>query len=172
MTSKIAIIGAVSGVVAGVFSALIGSWKIALEVLCIAMALDYITGLIVAGVFHKSPKSPGGALESKAAFKGLMRKMLVLIMVVLLHQLDRLTGKTFFRDGACWALFTVEAISITENIGLIYPLPQFITKCIDWLKRRDESIVANMTEGELNHQNDHPSNAASNTDGAEDGETE
>ena len=140
MTGRIAIISTISGVAAGIVSALIGSWQIALEVLCIAMLLDYITGLIVAGVFHKSPKSPGGALESKAAFKGLMRKMLVLIMVVLFHQLDRLTGKTFFRDGACWAFFTVEAISITENIGLIYPLPAFFTKCIDWLKRKNESM--------------------------------
>lgn len=141
MTSKIAIISAISGVIAGIGSAVIGSWKIALEVLCIGMALDYITGLIVAGVFHKSPKSPGGALESKAALKGLLRKMLVLIMVVLFHQLDRLTGKTFFRDGACWAFFTVEAISIVENVGLIYPLPAFITKGIDWLKRKDEGLA-------------------------------
>ena len=121
LTSRTAKIGTVSGIVAGIVSAMIGSWTAALEVLCIAMLMDYITGLIVAGVFHKSPKSAGGALESKAALKGLMRKMLVVIMVVAFHQLDRLTGKTFFRDGACWAFFTVEIISVTENVGLVYP---------------------------------------------------
>lgn len=141
MTTKIAIISAISGVIAGIGSAVIGSWGAALETLCIVMLLDYITGLIVAGIFHKSPKSPGGALESKAAWKGIMRKMLVIIMVVAFHQLDKLTGKTFFRDGACWALFTVESISIVENVGLVYPLPAFFTKAIDWLKNKSDSMA-------------------------------
>lgn len=140
MTKRIAIVSLFSGLGAGVVSAVIGNWAIALEVLCIVMVLDYLTGLIVAGVFHKSPKSAGGALESKAALKGLLRKMLVLVMVVLFHQLDRMTGKTFFRDGACWAFVTVEAISITENVGLIYPLPAFISGAIDWLKNKNTGL--------------------------------
>ncbi len=146
MTSRIAIIGAISGLLAGIASALVGSWGGALETLCIVMLLDYIAGLIVAGIFHKSPKSSGGALESKAAWKGLMRKMLVIIMVVAFHQLDRLTGKTFFRDGACWAFFTVELISIVENVGLVYPLPAFITKAVDWLKNKSDSMAEQIQE--------------------------
>lgn len=138
---RTAMVSTVSGVLAGIVSVMIGSWTSALEVLCISMLMDYVTGLIVAGVFHKSPKSQGGSLESKAALKGLLRKMLVLCMVVVMHQLDRLTGKTFFRDGACWAFFTVELISIVENVGLVYPLPAFITKAVDWLKNKSDSMA-------------------------------
>lgn len=152
-TKRIVMVGAVSGILAGIVSALIGSWGAALETLCIVMLLDYISGLIVAGIFHKSPKRAGGALESKAAWKGLMRKMLVIIMIVAFHQLDRLTGKTFFRDGACWAFFTVEMISIVENVGLIYPLPAFITKAVDWLKNKSDNM-ANQIPDDKPHDSD------------------
>ncbi|MBR3240688.1 MAG: phage holin family protein [Oscillospiraceae bacterium] len=140
MTHRIAIFSAASGVAAGVVSALVGGWDLALETLAIIMLLDYFTGLIVAGVFHKSPKSEGGALESKAAFKGLCKKALIVVIVVAFHQADRLTGKSFFRDGACWAFFIAEMISILENVGLIFPLPKFITKCLDWFKDKGDKL--------------------------------
>ena len=140
MTHRIAAISAASGVAAGIISALIGGWDLALETLAIVMALDYITGLIVAGVFHKSPKSEGGALDSKAAFKGLVKKALVLIFVVAFHQADRLTGKTFFRDGCCWAFFIAEFISVAENIGLVMPLPAFVRKALDWFRDKGEQL--------------------------------
>ena len=89
MTVRIACLG----VAAGVVSALIGGWDTAMETLCIAMLLDYASGLIVAGVFHKSPKSREGGLESKAALKGLLRKSLVVAAVIAFHQLDRSPGR-------------------------------------------------------------------------------
>ena len=140
MTHRIAAISVASGVVAGIISALIGGWDLALETLAIIMLLDYLTGLIVAGVFHKSPKSEGGALESKAAFKGLVKKALIVVIVVAFHQADKLTGKSFFRDGACWAFFIAELISVVENVGLVYPLPTFVTKCLDWFREKGEKL--------------------------------
>lgn len=139
MTNRIAVSTA-AGVLGGIVSALIGGWDLALETLAIVMALDYVTGLIVAGVFHKSPKSEGGALDSKAAFKGLVKKALIIIIVVAFHQADKLTGKSFFRDGACWAFFIAELISVVENVGLVYPLPTFIMKALDWFRDKGEHL--------------------------------
>lgn len=138
MTNRLAAVAAATGVVGGVFSALIGGWDLALETLCVIMLLDYLTGLIVAGVFKRSPKSEGGALDSKAAFKGLVKKSLIIIIVVAFHQADKLTGKSFFRDGACWAFFVAEMISVIENVGLVYPLPGFIIKALDWFKKKSD----------------------------------
>lgn len=138
MTNRLAAVSAATGVVGGVFSALIGGWDLALETLCVIMLLDYLTGLIVAGVFKKSPKSEGGALDSKAAFKGLVKKSLIIIIVVAFHQADKLTGKSFFRDGACWAFFLAELISVIENVGLVYPLPGFIIKALDWFRKKSD----------------------------------
>lgn len=140
MTNRIAMFSAFSGVAAGIISALIGGWDLALETLAIVMLLDYCTGLIVAGVFHKSPKSEGGALESKAAFKGLVKKALIIVIVVAFHQADKLTGKSFFRDGACWAFFIAELISVVENVGLVYPLPSFIRRAMEWPRKKGEHL--------------------------------
>ena len=139
MTNRIAVSTA-AGALGAVVSALIGGWDLALETLAIIMALDYVTGLLVAGVFHKSPKSEGGALDSKAAFKGLVKKALIVIIVVAFHQADKLTGKSFFRDGACWAFFIAELISVVENVGLVYPLPTFIMKALDWFRDKGEHL--------------------------------
>lgn len=140
MTNRIAVFSTAAGVAGGIVSAVIGSWDLALETLAIIMLLDYITGLIVAGVFHKSPKSEGGALDSKAAFKGLVKKALIIIIVVAFHQADKLTGKSFFRDGACWAFFIAELISVVENVGLVYPLPTFIMKALDWFRDKGDHL--------------------------------
>lgn len=147
MTNRIAIFSAASGVAAGILSSVIGGWDLALETLAIIMLLDYITGLIVAGIFHKSPKSEGGALDSKAAFKGLIKKALIIIIVVAFHQADKLTGKSFFRDGACWAFFIAELLSVVENVGLVYPLPSFIRKALDWFSDKDNHLGDDLNNG-------------------------
>ena len=63
-------IGAIGSMIASLF----GGWDASLQTLVIFMAIDYITGLIVAGVFHASPKTETGTLESRAGWKGLIRK--------------------------------------------------------------------------------------------------
>ena len=146
MTNRLAAFSAASGVLGGIVSALIGGWDLALETLAIIMVLDYITGLIVAGVFHKSPKSQGGALDSKAAFKGLCKKALIIIIVVAFYQADKLTGKSFFRDGACWAFFVAELISVVENVGMVYPLPKFITKALEWFQEKGNKLGDTITD--------------------------
>ena len=49
------------GIIGGVIASLFGGWDTALQTLVIFMAIDYITGLVVAGVFHASPKTKTGA---------------------------------------------------------------------------------------------------------------
>lgn len=142
LTRRMVVFGTASGILAGIASAVLGSWNLALETLAIIMVLDYATGLIVAGVFHASPKSAGGALESKAAFKGLLRKTGIIVIVIAFHQLDRLTGKTFFRDGAAWAFFIEEFISVIENLGLMgLPMPKFILKSVEWLRNKSDALA-------------------------------
>lgn len=128
----------VLGVVGGAISSYLGGWDTALQTLIIFMALDYITGLIVAGVFHKSTKSESGALESRAGFKGLCRKGVALLIVLMGCQLDLMTGTDFIRDACVIAFVTNEALSIIENAGLMgVPVPEVITKGIEILKSKE-----------------------------------
>lgn len=128
---------ALIGALGGAFTAWLGGWDTSLATLCIFMAVDYITGLLCAGVFHKSPKSKSGALESKASFKGLVRKSVVLAIVLVGHYLDLVLGINYVRDAVCIAFIVSEAISITENAGLMgVPIPAKLVKAIELLQQK------------------------------------
>lgn len=75
---KTAVLAAI-GTIGGGIAALFGGWTSAMTTLIIFMVIDYATGIIVAGVFHRSGKSKSGALESRAGFKGLCRKGMILL---------------------------------------------------------------------------------------------
>lgn len=128
------------GIVGSVIASYFGGWDTALQTLVILMAVDYITGLIVAGVFHTSPKTKTGALESRAGWKGLCRKGTTLLVVLVACQLDAIIGSSFVRDAAVIAFSCNEAISIVENAGLMgIPIPAAVSKAIDVLKQRADA---------------------------------
>jgi len=129
----------VCGAVGSAVAAAFGGWTAALTTLVIFMGVDYLTGFIVAGVFHASPKSETGALESRAGFKGLCRKGLILVLVLISHRLDMIFGGNYIKDGVCIAFIANELISIVENAGLMgVPIPKIITKAIDMLHKQSE----------------------------------
>ena len=126
-------IGALGAGIASFF----GGADAALVTLMIFILVDYVTGLIVAGVFHKSPKTENGALESKAGLKGLLRKGGMLLMVLIACRLDLMLGAHFIRDACVIALITNEALSIIENLGLMgVPTPAPIINAIEVLKAK------------------------------------
>ena len=122
------------GMVGAAVSTIFGGWSEALTTLLICMVIDYITGLVVAGVFHNSPKTSTGALESNAGLKGLFRKAAMLLFVLVGHRLDLAVGTTYIRDGVCIAFIANEVLSLVENAGPMgVPVPDVITKAIDVL---------------------------------------
>ena len=124
------------GIVGSLVASLFGGWTASLTTLIIFMMIDYASGLIVAGVFHKSPKTETGALESRAGFKGLIRKFMILLFVLIGHRLDVAVGTTYIRDAVCIAFIANELLSIVENAGLMgIPIPSVITNAIDILKK-------------------------------------
>lgn len=128
---------AAAGVVGGWIAALFGGFDAALVTLIIFMATDYISGIILAGVFHRSNKSENGALESKAGWKGLCRKGGTLLVVLVACRLDLIIGVNYIRDAVVIAFVVNELISIIENLGLMgVPMPSAITKAIAVLKEK------------------------------------
>ena len=129
------------GVVGSVIASLFGGWDAALVTLVIFMAIDYVTGLLVAGVFHNSGKTENGALESRAGCKGLCRKCITLLMVLVATRLDLVTGTNFIRDAVVIAFIANETISIVENAGLMgINIPPAITSAIEVLKKKSDSV--------------------------------
>ena len=139
MTAVCSSIGAVGGLIVTFF----GGWNASLSTLLMFMAIDWITGLIVAGVFHKSQKTDSGSLESKAGFKGLCRKGVMLLFVLIGYRIDISIGTNYIRDAICIAFIVNELISIIENAGLMgIPIPKIVIKSIDILKQKEESKTA------------------------------
>ena len=125
------------GVVGGAIAAAFGGWGAGMSTLCIFMAIDYITGLLVAGVFHASKKSESGRLDSRAGFKGLLRKGMILLIVLIAARLDILLNTTIVRDAVVIAFCANEAISIVENAGLMgVPIPAALRRAIEALSQK------------------------------------
>ena len=117
-----------------------GGWNSAMTTLLLFVVADYLTGLIVAGVFNRSPKTPTGALQSNAGLIGLIKKCMILFMLLIACRLDILLNTTVIRDGTCISFIINELISITENAGLMgVPIPPPIKRAIDILKSKEES---------------------------------
>lgn len=130
----------VLGVIGSAIASFFGGWDAGLTTLLIFMGLDYISGLIVAVVFKNSPKTDTGSLKSKAGWKGLCRKCMTLIFVLVAYRLDLVIGATYIRDAVIIAFTANETISLVENAGLMgLPLPAVITKAIDILQKKTES---------------------------------
>ena len=124
----------------GFLIALLGGSDTALKTLIFFMAIDYITGLLVAGVFQKSTKTENGALESKAGFKGLCRKFTVLLIVAMAFKIDQLAGTDVVRYAVIIGYVGNESISIFENVGLMgVSYPEKLKKAIDVLTEKKEN---------------------------------
>lgn len=130
----------VIGVIGAGISYLVGGFDSTVIALLLFMGIDFVTGLIVGGVFHKSPKTETGTLESKAGWKGLCKKGVVLFFVFIGTQLDILLTTEYIRDGICIAFIVNELLSIIENAGLMgVPVPNIIKNSIELLKGKGDS---------------------------------
>lgn len=125
------------GVVGSTVAAAFGGWDAAMITLVSMMVIDYLTGVLVAGVFHNSPKTENGTLESKAGWKGLCRKGMTLLIVLVAARLDIILGTGFIRDAVIIGYIANETISIIENAGLMgVPIPEAIKKAIEVLQQK------------------------------------
>ncbi len=130
---------ALSGALGGFIASLFGGWNSGIITLLMFMCIDYVSGIMVAGVFNNSKKTETGSLESRAGWKGLCRKGMTLIIVLLAYRLDVQIGTNYIRDAVIIGFCANEAISIVENAGLMgIPLPDTLTKAIDILNGKSK----------------------------------
>jgi toxin secretion/phage lysis holin len=113
-----------------------------LLILLALMTCDYMTGLVVAGIYHASPKTKNGRLESRAGLKGLLRKGAILLVVYIAQVIDRLAGVTVVLDAVILWFSLNEILSILENVGLMgVQYPVIITDALEILKRKTTTQI-------------------------------
>ena len=128
------------GIAAGMVSWLVGGFDTPILALIICMGADYVTGLIVAGIFHASPKTAGGGLDSRVGWKGLARKFVTVLIVVVANLADVLLELHYIRDAVIAAFCANECISILENAGLMgIRIPKVLTAALEKLGEEHES---------------------------------
>ena len=130
-------LAAAAGAVAGLF----GEWNATLTILATAMALDYVSGLIVAAC-GKSPKTEGGRLSSKAGFAGIARKALMMLLVGLATLIDRALGSEamVFQTSLTFYYIANEGLSILENAALLdVRFPVKLKRALETMREREDS---------------------------------
>jgi len=107
-------ISIIAGLFGGLVSYIFGGWDTLLWTLIIFMALDYITG-VLKGIYTKN-------LSSDISFKGLIKKIIIVIMVVVANALQRLLGNSIpVRETVIVFYIVNEGISLLENAAVILP---------------------------------------------------
>ena len=138
----LAILGGIGSFIANLF----GGWTSDLQTLLCFMAVDFIMGLMLAIFFKNSNKSDTGTLNRTSAWRGLCKKGITLLMVLVAYRLDITLGLNYIKTAVIIAFIAVELISIIENAGLMgVPIPKVITSVIDVLKQRAGETDGNST---------------------------
>lgn len=113
-----------------------GGWDASIAALLVCMAVDYVSGSMVALVFHNSRKTESGAYNSTYGLKGLCKKGMMLLFVLVAVQIDKMLGTGYARDAVCIGFCSNEVLSIIENLGQAgIPMPQAVTKALEQLQK-------------------------------------
>ena len=106
------------------------------------MSIDFVTGLIC-GILGKSKKTENGYLASREAFRGLMKKMLIILVVVLAAALDYAVsvsaGIQFeaVMGAACLWFIASEGLSILENVASMgVPVPKIMLNLLEIMRQK------------------------------------
>lgn len=124
-----------NGIIAGfltTFIYLVGGLDVALVCLLVAIVLDYLSGLTKAYVTKQ--------LSSQTGFRGIVKKVALLIIVMLAVLVDRVTGNTgAIRTLVIYYFVANEGLSIIENLGQAgVPIPQSIKKALKAMKKENK----------------------------------
>ena len=109
------------------------------------MSIDYITGLIC-GAMGKSTKTESGYLASHAAFLGLLKKALILLVVLLSSLLDMAVSKgagiqfEAVMGATCLWFIASEGMSVLENVGSMgVPIPKILQRLLEVMRSKGDA---------------------------------
>lgn len=139
---------------AGFFQGMAAGDNKAIVLLLALMIADYLSG-VVAAFLKKSKKSVTGGLSSAAGAKGLLKKGLMLLVVLLAYALDAFIGQgnAMFQSAVTWFYISNEALSLLENLALAgVPIPGRLRAALERLAQEGEEGAA-VERGLGNEQN-------------------
>ena len=138
------IVSILTGAIGSLLINLIGKPTDDLIILLVLMTIDLIVGFLISAIWQKSTKTDSGKLSSSVMFKGIVKKFLTLVIVVIAYQLDILLTMNVIRHIVIIAFIVEEVLSITENIAITgIKIPTIITKALDVLEKEVKNGFSN-----------------------------
>ena len=121
--------GAIASAVGTLCSYMLG-WNSVLEALIFAMGIDYLSGLMAAYI------NPRMKLDSRKGFRGIAKKVMILLLVSLAHFIDRETGQNIIQLAVIWFFLGNEGLSIIENAANAeLPVPKKLKDTLEQLAK-------------------------------------
>jgi len=122
---------ATSGAFFGYF---LGGWDATLKVLVIMTVIDYLTGVLAAGINRE--------LKSKVGFKGIAKKVVLFLLVAAATQADAIVGtNSAIRETTIFFFIGNELLSLLENAGRMgIPLPSALTNAVEILGGKQKQV--------------------------------
>lgn len=103
-------------------------WDDAVEALLVLMVLDYITGMLAAYI------NPNLQLNSERGLRGICKKIMILMLVVVGHELEKAVGIPAVQSVVVWFFIGNEGLSIIENSAKAgIPVPQKLRATLEQL---------------------------------------
>lgn len=113
---------------------LFGSFDSSLLTLFILMALDIISGIMAA--VYISINSKTSKISSTVMWKGLLKKTITIILVIISYRLDILLQVDYIRTSIVIAFIVNEVLSIIENAANMgIKVPQFFTQLLSEVEK-------------------------------------
>ena len=111
---------------------LFGGWSALIQILVAFVVIDYVTGVLAAGVRREISSAVGG--------RGIARKVLIFVLVACGHLVDMALGTAdVIRDAVIYFYIANELLSIIENAGEIgLPVPDILKNAIERLKGKEQ----------------------------------
>jgi len=119
--------------VAGLASYVFGDLDMLLVALLICITIDYITG-VLAALYEKR-------LNSETGFRGILKKVVILLVVALSYTVGHVVGVDSVRDFVIGFYIANEGISILENAGRMnVPVAKQLTHVLEQLKDEKKGL--------------------------------
>lgn len=106
-------------------------WDGQIEALLCLMLIDYISGVMAAYI------NPNMSLNSQRGFKGICKKIMIMLLVAVAHIVDRAIGQAMAQAIVVWFFIGNEGLSIIENAAKAgLPVPEKLKQTLEQLMQQ------------------------------------
>jgi toxin secretion/phage lysis holin len=135
----------------GALTAYMESWTGQIWTLIIIMLIDFAVGILMPLLAGKSKKNEAGKLESYACRRGIIKKMVMLLMVYVSWVIGGAVGVAYLADAVCTAFIVSEVISLLEHAAILgVPIPRVLLRALSVINDRAVEGINALANGSPN----------------------